>query len=242
MKRFCLLVAGLTLTMSFIFLGGCSSEITTKNLGESTSKKADSSSTLQAQKAEASQDVSASGVARSDESKKPKASSKKSASKKSATTSKKTTAKSTQSSSKTGSSSSSSTKSSSSSTNSSTSSDTKITVTLSVDCKTAVDGGYKEALALTKTGTLAQKTLSLKKGTSVYDALKASGISVGSESTAMGVYIYALSSLAEKACGSKSGWLYSVNGTFISKSCDEYILKNGDTIRWRYTCDGGKDV
>lgn len=124
----------------------------------------------------------------------------------------------------------------------SSSTSSKITVTVSVDCKTAVEKGYKEALALTSTGNLASKTVTLAKDASVYDALKASGLSIGAESTNMGTYVYAISSLREKACGSKSGWLYSVNGTFISDSCDSAHLKNGDTVRWRYTCDSGKDL
>ena len=125
---------------------------------------------------------------------------------------------------------------------SSSSEDKKITVTVSVDCKTAVEAGHKEALALTKSGTLAYKTLTLAKGSSAFDALKASGLSVSSHEGAMGVYVYAISSLKEKDCGSKSGWLYSVNGRYIGDSCDSTTLKNGDILRWRYTCNGGKDV
>lgn len=118
----------------------------------------------------------------------------------------------------------------------------KITITVTVDCKTAVAKGYKEALALTSSGTLAHKTVTLNKGASVFDALKASGLSIGAETSAMGTYVYAISSLREKDCGSKSGWLYSINGAFVSDSCDSAKLHDGDSVRWRYTCDSGKDL
>lgn len=242
MKRNSLYIAACSLVLCAIVLSGCSTEISTKNLSKNPERTAAQSAVSESKKAGASKDAPAqSGATQTQKTTSktnPQKTSIKKQSQKSATSSAKDTAKkntSTATSKKT-------TQPSTSTQQTIQTNDSKISVSLSIDCKTAVDGGYKEALALTKTGTLAQKTLSLKKGASVYDALKASGCSVGSESTAMGVYIYSISSLAEKACGSKSGWLYSVNGSFMSKSSDSYILKNGDSIRWRYTCDGGKDV
>ena len=118
-----------------------------------------------------------------------------------------------------------------------------ITVTLSVDCRTAVDHGSSVAAEIAPDGILLNAvTLTLEKGANVFDALQKSGLVVGSQSTSMGRYVYAIQSLAEKACGSKSGWMYSVNGVFPNKSCDKYLLGDGDVICWRYTCDNGKDL
>lgn len=126
--------------------------------------------------------------------------------------------------------------------NSSTTASEKITVTVSVDCKTAVAAGYEQATSISSSGSLAHKTVTLPKGSSAFDALKATGLSVGSESTSMGTYVYSIASLREKECGSMSGWLYLVNGRTLSKSCDSAILQSGDSVSWRYTCNGGKDI
>ncbi|HCC35428.1 MAG TPA: hypothetical protein DEQ02_07275 [Ruminococcaceae bacterium] len=119
----------------------------------------------------------------------------------------------------------------------------QITVTISVDCKTAVDAGYEIASAVSESGyILSGKTLVLNKNASVYDALKQSGLVVSASGSAMGMYVSAIQSLKEKACGNGSGWLYSVNGTYSNKSCDKFTLSDGDSIRWRYSCDNGKDL
>ncbi len=120
---------------------------------------------------------------------------------------------------------------------------TGITVTLSVDCKTAVAQGNETALAIAGDGVmLSGRKITLDKGASAYDALKKSGLVVGARSSALGQYVYSISSLREKACGAKSGWLYSVNGTFPSDSCGKCTLKDGDVVRFQYTCDDGKDL
>ena len=36
--------------------------------------------------------------------------------------------------------------------------------------------------------------------------------------------------------------MYRVNGTFPNKGCSSYLLSDGDTVEWVYTCDLGKDV
>ena len=118
-----------------------------------------------------------------------------------------------------------------------------ITVTLNVDCKTAVAQGNDIAQAISQNGyILSGKQITLDTGSTVYDALKKSGLIIGANSSATGTYIYSIQSLAEKACGSKSGWIYYVNGTYINKSCSKYKLNDGDTISWRYTCDNGNDL
>lgn len=118
-----------------------------------------------------------------------------------------------------------------------------VTVTLSADFKTAIAYGSETAKAIAEDGVLLSgKRIELERGASVYDALKKSGLVVGAQNDRMGVYVYSIQSLKMKECGGKSGWLYSVNGSYPSKSCDQYILQEGDVIRWRYTCDNGNDV
>ncbi|MCD7828057.1 MAG: DUF4430 domain-containing protein, partial [Clostridiales bacterium] len=55
-------------------------------------------------------------------------------------------------------------------------------------------------------------------------------------------YIEGINQLYEKDCGSKSGWMYSVNGVFPSVGCSSYTLETGDIVAFVYTCDNGEDV
>ncbi len=118
-----------------------------------------------------------------------------------------------------------------------------ITVYMSVNCQKAIEKNNEIALAIAPDGViLNKKSFSLNKGASVYDLLKESDLIIGAKGTAMGYYVYSIQSLAEKACGAKSGWIYSVNGTVPSKSCSNYTLKDNDVVCWQYTCDNGNDL
>lgn len=55
-------------------------------------------------------------------------------------------------------------------------------------------------------------------------------------------YIEGINNIYEFDCGSTSGWLYRVNGEFLSYGCSDYLLKDGDILEWVYTCNLGKDV
>ncbi len=55
-------------------------------------------------------------------------------------------------------------------------------------------------------------------------------------------YIEGIHQIYEKDCGSKSGWMYKVNGVFPNYGCSEYTLKDGDKIEFIYTCDLGEDI
>jgi len=55
-------------------------------------------------------------------------------------------------------------------------------------------------------------------------------------------YVSGIGNLYEFDEGAGSGWLFSVNGTFSSRSAGASKIKPGDEIRWVYTTDYGKDV
>ena len=103
----------------------------------------------------------------------------------------------------------------------SSSADSKITVTVTVD-GSAVGAGSSSA------------SVALASGSSVYDALKATGVSINATDTQYGIYVAAIGGLAEKEYGGTSGWMYSVNGVTPMTSCANYTLKDGDTIVWHY--------
>ena len=78
------------------------------------------------------------------------------------------------------------------------------------------------------------KQLTLPKGSTAYDALCATGVSVNAEQTSYGTYVSAIGGLAQKEYGASSGWMYSVNGTVPMTSCSNYVLSAGDVLEWYY--------
>lgn len=72
-------------------------------------------------------------------------------------------------------------------------------------------------------------SMTMDAGSTVYDALAASGLSYSGKS-----YIAEISGLGEKMFGAQSGWKYYVNGSAPGKSCTDYVLKDGDNVQWRY--------
>lgn len=118
-----------------------------------------------------------------------------------------------------------------------------ITVTLSVSCANAVNAGNEIAMRVAPDGTVfAAKTFEVEKDATVYDLLEKSGLAIGVRSSGYSKYIYSISSLSERDCGSMSGWLYLVNGSVVQKACSQYTLHDGDRVDWVYTLNSGKDV
>lgn len=76
-------------------------------------------------------------------------------------------------------------------------------------------------------------TVVLPQGSTVYDALCATGASISGSS----YYVSAINGLAEKQCGNGSGWTYAVNGSFPGKACGRYTLSGGESISWIYSTE-----
>lgn len=77
-------------------------------------------------------------------------------------------------------------------------------------------------------------TFTFEEGATVYDALCALGLSIGSQDSIHGVYVSSINGLAEKEHGASSGWMYAVNGKLPNMACSAYKLADGDFIQWRY--------
>lgn len=119
----------------------------------------------------------------------------------------------------------------------------RITVTLSVDCRTGVEQGYQAAIDTAEDGEiLSATTVVAQEGTTAYDLLLRSGLEVEAEDSITGKYVRSIQELGVGDCGNASGWLYSVNGEFPGKSCGKYVLSDGDVVCWRYTCQNGADM
>lgn len=55
-------------------------------------------------------------------------------------------------------------------------------------------------------------------------------------------YIQEISNIREFDCGQLSGWMYTVNGSYVNMASGAKIPTNGDVVRWVYTCDNGRDI
>lgn len=82
-------------------------------------------------------------------------------------------------------------------------------------------------------GVMSSCTLSFPYQPSVYDSLCNSGVGIEGS----GYYVSAINGLREKAYGTYSGWMYSVNGTTPMISCGSYYLSSGDNVYWYYVGD-----
>lgn len=141
----------------------------------------------------------------------------------------------------------------------------KVICTIEIDCKTILDNienlrPEKKAFLPSDGYILHEITVSVNEGSTAFDVLKLvckqntcpekctycrqSGIQLeyvytpGYDSE----YVRGIHQLYEKDCGTQSGWMYSVNGVFPNYGCNKYTVKNGDKIKFRFTCDLGEDV
>lgn len=128
-----------------------------------------------------------------------------------------------------------------------------LTCTLSIDCTTLL--GSLDKLPAAKRGLvpadgvlLSERTVLFEEGDTVFDLLnretKKNRIHMAFRSVPAlnSQYIEAIHNLYEKDAGDMSGWMYDVNGVFPNYGCSQYTLKAGDVVRWRYTCDLGRDL
>ena len=98
----------------------------------------------------------------------------------------------------------------------------EVNITVSVDATAA--GGF----------FVGPMNFTFEEGANAFDALMATGVSVDSRWSSMGLYVKSINGYAEKQHGSMSGWMYYVNGQYINHSCDKEILSNGDVVTWFY--------
>ena len=55
-------------------------------------------------------------------------------------------------------------------------------------------------------------------------------------------YVYGIGGIYESDYGDLSGWMYYVNGEAPPVGCGRYVLSDGDTVEWKYTCRLGEDI
>ena len=129
----------------------------------------------------------------------------------------------------------------------------KLTCTFSISCATILNNmdkldKDKKGLVPEDGWILAPITVEIKQGETVFDVLKRICMSrkLHMESSWTPIYnsayIEGINNLYQFDCGSLSGWMYCVNGTYYNYGCSKAVIENGDIVEWVYTCDLGKDV
>ena len=118
-------------------------------------------------------------------------------------------------------------------------------VTMSISCETILE--KEMPYFLPEDGVILEETtLSFEDGETAYDILvdaaKEFDIQIDNTGASGAAYIAGIDYLYEFDYGELSGWMYFVNGEAPSVGCDNYFLKDGDRIEWKYTCDIGKDL
>lgn len=127
------------------------------------------------------------------------------------------------------------------------------TCTISISCETVLSNldkldSDKHELIPADGWILPETTATFYQGESVFDVLirtcKENKIHMEYMDTPLynSAYIEGIGNLYEFDCGNESGWMYCVNDWFPNYGCSQYQLKDGDAIRWIYTCDLGRDV
>lgn len=124
-------------------------------------------------------------------------------------------------------------------------------VSLSIHCDTAIANGLCEQEKwkgiLPEDGCILEETeLTVTEGDTVFDLLCEVRDTYGIQMEYSGIggkeYIEGIGNLYEFDGGRWSGWMYSVNGAYPGTGCGQYLLQDGDAVRWDYTCDLGADL
>jgi hypothetical protein len=95
---------------------------------------------------------------------------------------------------------------------------------------------------------LPKTTVQLAPGSTAFDALLAATRQRGvhmeytGSAAAKTVYVEGIGNIYQFDCGSLSGWLYSVNGSYQGVGMSTNSLSNGDAVEVRYTLDLGADL
>lgn len=126
-------------------------------------------------------------------------------------------------------------------------------VTISISCNTILnnlDKVSEEKIAIIPQNgiILAETQVEIEEGDTVFDVLlkitrnQRIHMDFVESPGYNSAYIKGINNIYEFDAGDLSGWKYSVNGVYPNVGCSDYVLKEGDSIQWKYTCDLGRDL
>ena len=75
------------------------------------------------------------------------------------------------------------------------------------------------------------------EGSTVYDALVATGADVNASDSDYGMYVQGIGGLAGGDFGDMSGWMFEVNGEMAEVGCSQLEVADGDAIVWTYVTE-----
>ena len=121
------------------------------------------------------------------------------------------------------------------------------TCTITISCASILDNmdnlaAGKDRYVPSSGIILGTTAVEFRDGETAYDVTKRACDAMGIQMEAAYVplygsyYVEGINNLYEFDCGGMSGWLYFVNGWSPNYGCSEYVLKDGDSIVWEYTC------
>lgn len=50
-------------------------------------------------------------------------------------------------------------------------------------------------------------------------------------------FVTEINNIKSGDAGDMSGWIYYINNESLTVAADDYIIKNGDSVKWYYVCD-----
>lgn len=120
--------------------------------------------------------------------------------------------------------------------------------TLSISCASALKDGTglsaEKKKLLPEDGWILEPTkVAFQEGENVFAVLKRVcrekkiPMEFSEEPLYNTAYLEGIGNLYEFDCGELSGWMYDVNGWQPNYGASRYALKDGDIVRWTYTCD-----
>lgn len=132
-------------------------------------------------------------------------------------------------------------------------SDNTLKCTFSISCVTVLDNmdmlDKSQREIIPDDGWILKPvTVTFNEGESAFDVLKKAckdnKIQLEFSLTPLynSAYIEGINNLYEFDCGSLSGWMYEVNDWFPNYGCSRYEVKNGDVIKFQYSCNLGEDI
>lgn len=124
-----------------------------------------------------------------------------------------------------------------------------ITCNVAIDCTSILDKLNMLNVSVRKhipsNGIILKESkIKVKKDANAYDVLvtacKLNKIAYDAEYSKVysSTYVKGIGYLYEKMAGDMSGWLYLVNGKTANVGASRYMVNEGDTISWTYTCSG----
>lgn len=119
-------------------------------------------------------------------------------------------------------------------------------VTMSIDCLTILNNIDKLKTSakpyVPTNGYIFSSSVEFNPGETALDLIKRVAKNKGIPLDQNGGYISGINNIYEFDCGKLSGWMYSINGSFSKVGATSYALQDGDVVKFRYTCDLGKDL